>query len=810
MVVLTIPLAVGLDLTATNCIDPQLGESDLPPVPPTGVFECRFDLAPYGCPAMSSYKDYRAPGNPPAFPFTGLIEHTLWYQVSSPNAPINISYNLPQGAIMTITDQIGGIFLNIGPFVGQGIATIPGFYTNIFSKALLKIQYCCIGGEPTEPIFGISTMSLNFPQMIAGNDTTLPVTVTNVGIEDTLSITNIISSNSHFTIAPTSVPIILTPQDSQIFQVTNTAAVNAEQGTIQFTHNGCGSPTAMNVSAPAGIPPGPLFAMSTTSMIFIQDTVGAIDSLPVTISNIGYANTLYINYISSNNSYFSVYPNSFPIAIEPQSSMDIFVIYTSTTTTQQGIIEFTHNAPGSPNLLYVSSANSFAQFSIYPTSLYFNSQPQSRTVYIKNTGSSDTLIINNITSSNNNYTVTPSVFPVYVPPGVTKNFTVTLNNSPGLQFGIIKIYHNATGSPYLLFATNQLFPPVAEGTIVVYSGPMSQTLKFGIDSLASDDIDELMGEMDIPPPPPQGVFDARYIMPINNFSGSLNSLRDYRYGTNTFVGQKEYRLSYQKNYDDDIEISWDLPENITGVLRDLFDGSFINVPIVDTGSFIVQDPLTFTKLKMLIDFNMEVPVELILFNATLLDNNVRLDWTTATETNNSGFEIERARLRSSNYAEANWETIGFVPGFGTTTEPKSYSFIDENISTGTYKYRLKQIDFDGSFTYSNEIEVEVDFTPKEFVLYQNYPNPFNPSTTIKFTVPSVIASEAKQSQFVTLKVYDILGNEVTTLVNEEKQPGVYEVEFSLSSGIRNLASGIYFYQLKVGSFTSIKKMVLLR
>jgi hypothetical protein len=796
---------VGLDLTATNCIDPQLGESDLPPVPPTGMFDVRFDLSPYGCPGISSYKDYRAPGNPPAFPFTGMIQHTLWWQVSSPEAPIEITYNLPPGAFMTLTDQIGGIFLNIGPFVGQGVATIPGNYTAIFSKAFLKIQYCCIGGEPTEPIFGISTMSLNFPQMIAGNDTTLPVTVTNVGIEDTLSITNIVSSNSHFTITPTSVPIILAPQDSQIFQVTNTAAVNAEQGTIQFTHNGCGSPTAMNVSAPAGIPPGPLFAMSATSLIFIQDTVGTVDSLPVTISNNGYANTLYINYISSNNSHFSVYPNSFPIAIEPQTSLDIFITYTSDSTLQQGIIEITHNAPGSPNLIYVSSASSFAQFSIYPASLYFNWQPSSRTVWIENTGSSDTLIINNITSSNNNYTVTPNVFPVCAPPGVTKIFTVSLNNTPGFQFAVIKIYHNATGSPYLLFATNQLFPPVAEGTIIIHSGPMSQTLKFGIDSLASDDIDELLGEMDIPPPPPQGVFDARYIMPINNFSGSLNSLRDFRYGTSSFVGQKEYRLAYQKNYDYGIEISWDLPEEITGVLRDLFDGSFINVPIADSGSFTIQDPLTFSKLKMLINFNTETPVELFSFNATLVDDKVKLNWTTATETNNSGFEIQR--LQDSKIEKLkDWETIGFVPGYGTTTEPKSYSFIDENTTAGTYKYRLKQIDFDGSFTYSNEIEVIVDFTPKEFVLYQNYPNPFNPITTIKFTVPSVIASGAKQSQLVTLKVYDILGNEIATLVNEEKQPGVYEVEFDGSL----LASGMYVYKLQAGTFIQTKKMTLLK
>jgi hypothetical protein len=201
---------------------------------------------------------------------------------------------------------------------------------------------------------------------------------------------------------------------------------------------------------------------------------------------------------------------------------------------------------------------------------------------------------------------------------------------------------------------------------------------------------------------------------------------------------------------------------------------------------------------MLIDFEPEVPVELISFTATLLNNKAQLNWTTATETNNSGFEILR---KAQNDNE--WNSIGFVPGFGTTTEPKSYSFTDENITTGTYKYRLTQIDFDGSFTYSNEIEVEVDFTPTEFVLYQNYPNPFNPNTVISYQLP-VTSS-------VTLKVYDILGNEVATLVNEEKQPGVYEVEFNNHSDEgQNLSSGIYIYKLTAGDFISIKKMLLLK
>jgi hypothetical protein len=200
-----------------------------------------------------------------------------------------------------------------------------------------------------------------------------------------------------------------------------------------------------------------------------------------------------------------------------------------------------------------------------------------------------------------------------------------------------------------------------------------------------------------------------------------------------------------------------------------------------------------------------IPVELSNFTSEISGNEVLLNWTTSTETNNSGFEIER-QVGNRQFAVGKWETIGFVPGFGTTTEPKSYSFVDEDITSGIYKYRLKQIDFDGTFEFSNEIEVEVDFTPKEFVLYQNYPNPFNPTTVISYHLP--VASN------VTLKVYDILGNDVATLVNEEKQPGVYEVEFnsqvSHSGEVRNLTSGIYFYQLKTDSFTQAKKMIVVK
>ncbi len=198
-----------------------------------------------------------------------------------------------------------------------------------------------------------------------------------------------------------------------------------------------------------------------------------------------------------------------------------------------------------------------------------------------------------------------------------------------------------------------------------------------------------------------------------------------------------------------------------------------------------------------------VPVELVSFSGSYSDNEVLLKWSTASEINNRGFEIQRLQDYKIKKIQ-DWETIGFVNGNGTTTELHNYSFTDNDLKAGTYKYRLKQIDFDGSYEYSNIIEVEVNL-PDKFILEQNYPNPFNPTAKIKYQIPYVISTEGR-NLLVSLKVYDILGNEAVTLVNEEKPAGSYEVEFD---GTR-LPSGVYFYQLKVNGFVETKKMILMK
>jgi hypothetical protein len=190
-------------------------------------------------------------------------------------------------------------------------------------------------------------------------------------------------------------------------------------------------------------------------------------------------------------------------------------------------------------------------------------------------------------------------------------------------------------------------------------------------------------------------------------------------------------------------------------------------------------------------FSYIVPVELTSFTAVSNGADVELNWTTATETNNQGFEIERMVTGGS------FENVGYVAGFGTTTEPKAYSFVDSKLETGNYTYRLKQIDFDGTFTYSNELNADVEI-PLEYALEQNYPNPFNPSTTIKYSIP--------EEGFVKLAVYNMLGEEVVTIVNANQKAGRYEVNFNATG----LASGVYVYRIEAANFVSAKKLMLMK
>ena len=196
-----------------------------------------------------------------------------------------------------------------------------------------------------------------------------------------------------------------------------------------------------------------------------------------------------------------------------------------------------------------------------------------------------------------------------------------------------------------------------------------------------------------------------------------------------------------------------------------------------------------------------LPVELASFAAAVNGNEVKLIWTTTTELNNQGFEIQRK------FSANDFVTVGSVKGNGTTTSPNQYSYVDKLIDPGKYFYRLKQIDYGGTFEYSNEIEVEVRVLDK-FTLEQNYPNPFNPTTTIGYVL--------KDKSNTKLTLLNAIGEEIAILVNDEQDKGYHKVEFSAEGGSAsggdglNLASGVYFYQLRVGNIVATKKLLLLK
>lgn len=193
------------------------------------------------------------------------------------------------------------------------------------------------------------------------------------------------------------------------------------------------------------------------------------------------------------------------------------------------------------------------------------------------------------------------------------------------------------------------------------------------------------------------------------------------------------------------------------------------------------------------NINVALPVELSSFTGKVVDGKkVDLNWITKTEVNNYGFNIER-RIK-----DGEWNNIGFVEGQGNSNSPKTYKFIDNNLFSGgsNFQYRLKQVDNDGQFKYSDVVEVEI--VPTKFELLQNYPNPFNPSTTIRFSLP--VATQLK------INIYNMLGQLVQTLAEGKYEAGYYKVTFDASG----LPSGAYVYRIESSEYTQVMKMVLMK
>jgi hypothetical protein len=232
-----------------------------------------------------------------------------------------------------------------------------------------------------------------------------------------------------------------------------------------------------------------------------------------------------------------------------------------------------------------------------------------------------------------------------------------------------------------------------------------------------------------------------------------------------------------------------------GVKHTLISGTNNNVTSTKqnyTDEVVILASTTSTAVGVIAYTDDPLPVELAFFSGVLNGNEIELRWRTETEVNNYGFDIESTKDNSD------WFTIGFVEGHGNSNSPKQYSFVDNDISlSGEYYYRLKQIDNDGTYEYSDVVSVEVT-VPNKFYLSQNYPNPFNPTSRIDFSLP--------EKQMTSLKVYNLMGELVSELVNEIREPGSYSVIFDATE----LPSGIYFYTISAGRYFETNKMSLIK
>lgn len=323
----------------------------------------------------------------------------------------------------------------------------------------------------------------------------------------------------------------------------------------------------------------------------------------------------------------------------------------------------------------------------------------------------------------------------------------------------------------------------------------SNELIMGVDPSATDGLDEELGEYELPPLPPAGAFDARLILP----ESTIGSEVDYRYGTNDINETIIYRIQWQIDENaTEVTLNLNVPVvegNVVVTVTDVLGGATLNETINEGTGQITITNMAITAVNVSVNYVGPLPVELTGFAANVVGESIQLNWSTATETNNKGFEIERSQ------DQTNYTKVGYVDGFGTTTEPHTYTFTDQHATSGTYYYRLKQIDLDGTAHYSEAIEVE--FMPTAYSLGQNYPNPFNPSTTIKFALPV----ESK----VTVTLYNMLGEKVREIISGQFSAGLQEVKLNAS----DLASGMYIYNISAtgtdgSNFVDTKKMMLMK
>jgi hypothetical protein len=823
----TTNMFIGLDLTASPLIDPSLGEANLPPLPPAGAWDARFDLGS----SQNSLRDYR---NAPAFPFSGTITHNLDWQQQSGATTVTIAYNMPANSTLRIQDLFGGVLINVGPFSGSGSYTV----TNAaITTVNLIVDYTNISPAVAGPIFGVSPASLSFGPTALGGTSVLPVTVSNTGTA-ALNISNIVSSNAQFTFSPSAFPVVVPVGGSQVFNVTFApTALGTQSANLTFTHDAAGSPTSYAVQG-VGADAGPTFAVNPTSLNFGSVIPGNSVNQNVTVNNNGLTNALVISSVTVPAGY-SVNPTTANIVA---GGSQVFVVTFAPTAggTFNGNLTFTHNAPGSPSVVTLSGSGATL------SGLIFKNAQQTRReedTYV------DTLTLRNLNLTNG--PIQALQFRLLINAASSEDTVIRFNNiSKGsdvsganwlLEYNIERGSSTLGASVDTVFALlyniNQTgglsalnYSDLLRVNYQVVDLPASKDSAMSIIRITNASASNAAGlPIDITPLPNSLRIDV-----WNRVSG--NSLGDVN-------GDGNIDILDLINVVDHIVSRDSLDRTVTpGLATSEFfraniapwgsPDAFVNVQdlaviqsIILTGAYPNGDPIykpviiagndngkSLNKLNTVATVKLYITEEgiAVRLNSEVGIRGAQLEFGSVGDNTSNmiidsklggGFYNQISELlRVLLYDPAGnaFVTSGesYVANMPFTLENPQEITIDKVILVDVMNNKVGIVNVE--IFYNNAPEIPVDYS-----LSQNFPNPFNPSTTVNFSVPT--------AGLVTLKVYDMIGQEVATLFSGSAERGTYTLVWNGKDNSGNfVSSGSYIYRMTAGDFTQSKKMLFLK
>ncbi len=820
----TISMAVGLDLTATDCIDPALGEAELPPLPPDGVFDIRFKL-PASCGSNNGVLlDYR---NAPAFPYTGTVQHNLHIQRAVAGTAVDLTYDLVTGATMTVSDQFGGVIYTSGPLTGTGTLTITGAGANL-SDFYVTMGYDNVGPVGPAPVFAIDPTSYAFGDVFTGSSANTTASISNTGTGD-LTVQQPAAVGAFSVTGPFPITIAEggAPVDVTITFAPTTAG--AQQADLVFDHNAAGSPFLFHVTG-TGVGPEPIFRVVPTSLNFGNKPPLSSNNLTVTVYNDGVLDPLIISSATIAAPEFVVNPTSANI---PSGGSQIFTVTFTPPAVGNytGTLVFDDNAGGPHNVGlsgngYIPPAVYGLVFDSISVHRYENASYSNNLDLLSTDGDLHALQFRLLT----NMETDDDILLTYQ--SIQKGAAISGSNwilETNVRRGTIHANGASEDTIYvLLYNINNTgdlamgnYPGLFTVNYKVAKLPPTITEQKSTFRIFNAEGSSIEGN-------PIAVTPSRdlltvYVDAAGGGYGDVNGdgcvdILDLIMVVDHIVGRDSLTGDFFTRADIAPWVSGDPAPTPDGVVN-VQDLSVIQ-NIILTGQYPNGQPVGSCSYVAMPKISGDADAKVTLYINTegisaFLDSKVDIRGAQiefgniSNDLNNlvintdlgQGFYMKVNNLLrtlmydrlANKYIEAGQHFLADMPF--RITSPNDIT-VEKIILVDMNRNKVQNIQVE-------IINGSAPPLPLDYVLFQNYPNPFNPTTTVKFQVP--------QTSNVTVTVYNMLGQEVRTLFTGQVQRGTYSVQWDgmNDSGVK-MSSGTYIYRMKAGEFVQSKKMILLK